>query len=137
MRLVWHGAYECGHASIDNEHIRLFRDANEFLSKILSGCALQETVSTAETLVRDVLQHFQHEEAIITNAGYPRAVEHAAIHRELVDHARALLERYRSGNAGVGDIFQFLAHDVIAKHMLGADRDFFPYLRNQRQAAER
>jgi len=28
-------------------------------------------------------------------------------------------------------LFQFLAYDVVTRHMLGEDRKFFPYLRTQ------
>lgn len=135
VRLVWHRAFECGHEVIDREHKALFQDSNELLAAILSGRPANETSAIADTLVRDVVQHFQDEESIIAAAGYPGAAKHAALHRNLVNRADALVGQFRAGKANVGELFQFLASDVIAKHMLGADRDFFSYLEKQRQAA--
>ncbi len=132
VQLIWHSAYECGHEVVDREHKALFRDSNDLLSAILSGQPADEVDAIVDTLIRDLVQHFQDEESIIAAAGYPGAVAHATIHREIVNRAGALVERFRSGNADLGELFQFLAEDVVAKHMLGADCDFFPYLENQR-----
>ena len=137
VQLVWHSVYECGHEVVDREHKALFVDANDLLSAILSGRPADEVDAIVDTLVRDVVQHFQDEESILVAAGYPGAVAHAAIHRELVNRANALIERFRAGKADVGELFQFLAEDVVAKHMLGVDRNFFPYLKNQRRLADR
>ena len=137
VQLVWYSAYECGHEVVDREHKALFVDANDLLSAILSGRPADEVDAIADTLVRDVVQHFQDEESILVAAGYPGSVAHAAIHRELVNRANALIERFRAGKADVGELFQFLAEDVVAKHMLGVDRNFFPYLKNQRRLSDR
>ncbi|MEI7431691.1 MAG: diguanylate cyclase, partial [Betaproteobacteria bacterium] len=70
----------------------------------------------------------EDEEAIITAAGFPGVAEHAAIHRELVDNAVNLVGRFHAETLDLGELFQFLAHDVVARHMLGSDREFFSYL---------
>jgi len=46
-----------------------------------------------------------------------------------VDKAADVTNRFHAGTLSVGELFQFLAHDVVARHMLGADREFFPFLR--------
>ncbi len=50
------------------------------------------------------------------------------IHHKLVETAITLMDRFQAGSLAIGELFQFLAHDVVARHMLGADREFFPYL---------
>lgn len=107
------------------------------MAAILSGRPAAETSAMVDTLLRDLAQHFQDEESIITAAGHHGAAEHALIHRELLNHAGALVERFRAGKADVGELFQFLAYDVVARHILGADREFFPHLASERQAADR
>ncbi len=128
LKLAWHPAYECGHALIDDQHRLLFGDANKILGAILSARPADEVAVEIDILIGDVLQHFEDEEAIITAAGFPAAIEHAKIHRELVDAAAVFVDRFRTGTLSNGEIFQFLAQDVVAKHLLGADREFFPYL---------
>jgi len=137
VQIIWDSAYECGHEVVDREHKAVFRDSNDLLAAILSRQPADEVDANIDTLVRDLVQHFQDEESIIAAAGYPAAAAHAAIHRELSNRAGALVERFHAGTADVGELFQFLAEDVAAEHMLGADRDFFPYLENQRRLADR
>ncbi len=129
VQLVWQSAYECGNELVDRGHRQLFADANELLAAILGQYEARRLDLIVETLTTDVAQHFADEESVILAAGYPGAAEHAVLHRELVAQARRLLDDYRTGKQGVGDVFQFLAYDVVTRHMLGEDRKFFPYLR--------
>jgi diguanylate cyclase (GGDEF)-like protein/hemerythrin-like metal-binding protein len=132
VQLVWHKSYESGNDVIDREHQGLFVDANELLAAILSGRPVDEVQTLVDTLIRDVVKHFQDEEAILDAAGYPGTAGHAAIHRELVSDAVVLVDRFHAGTLGIGELFNFMAHDVVARHMLGADREFFPYLEARR-----
>jgi diguanylate cyclase (GGDEF)-like protein/hemerythrin-like metal-binding protein len=128
VQLSWHAAYECGNSLIDSQHRGLFGDANKLLTAILSGRPTEDVAALIDVLIRDVIQHFHDEEAIFTAASFPGAEQHAAIHRQLVDSAVVLVGRFHAGTLAIGELFQFLAHDVVARHMLGADREFFPYL---------
>jgi len=137
VQLVWHSVYECGHETVDREHKALFRDTNDVLSAVLSGRPAAEVNRLVDTLVRDIAQHFQHEESILAAAAYPDAAAHAALHRELAQRTGAMVERFRAGRADVGELFRLLAEDVVARHMLVADRAFLPYLKQQAEAAQR
>ncbi len=127
VQLIWHPAYECGQPLIDRQHRGLFADANNLLGAVLSGRPADEVASLVDTLIQDVVQHFEDEEALVAAAGYPGSAEHAAIHRGLVEKAGVLVGHFQMGTLGIGELFQFLAHDVVARHMLRADREFFPY----------
>ncbi|MDR3411126.1 MAG: diguanylate cyclase [Formivibrio sp.] len=128
LQLSWHRAYECGHALIDDQHRALFGHANKLLAAILSRRPNEEVAALIDALVREVAQHFKDEEKIITAAGFSGAAKHAIIHRELIDKAVILVNSFHAGTLTLGDMFQFLAYDVVARHMLGADREYFPYL---------
>ncbi|WP_186406630.1 diguanylate cyclase [Candidatus Accumulibacter aalborgensis] len=132
VHLVWRSAYDCGDEVVDRGHRLLFANANGLLSAILSGHSADGVDAQVDSLIADVLQHFGDEEKVIVAAGFPGATEHIVLHRELVAKAAKLVDEYRAGKQGLGDMFQFLAYEVITKHMLGADRQFFPYLRADR-----
>ncbi|MFZ2814283.1 MAG: diguanylate cyclase [Rhodoferax sp.] len=135
VRLSWHVAYECGNPVIDDGHRGLFADANQLLGAVLSARPKEEVATLVDKLVSDVLAHFKQEEAIISAAGYPGSAEHAAIHQTLVDKAVVLVRHFHAGTLAIGELFQFLAHDVVARHMLGADREFFGYLQSRSEPA--
>ena len=128
VQLIWRKSYKSGNEVIDREHQGLFDDANELLGAILSGRPADEIKTHVGALISDVVKHFHDEEEILAAAGYPGVAGHAAIHRKLVDDAVVLVDRFNAGTLDLGELFNFLAHDMVAKHMLGADREFFPYL---------
>ena len=128
VQLVWRESYECGNEVIDREHRGLFDDTNELLAAMLSGRPADEVTTFVDNLARDVIENFKDEEAILAAAGYPGVSGHAAMHRELVNGVVALVGRFHAGTLGLGELFAFLAHDVVAKHLLGADREFFSYM---------
>lgn len=125
LRLVWHGIYESGHATIDREHQALFDQANSLLAMMLAECPPAEVSAMVDAFIREIALHFSNEEAIIATAGYADVGAHAQVHRELLAEAVRLADRFRAGALEVDQLFHFLAHDVVAKHLLGADRDFF------------
>ena len=137
MQLAWRPAYQSGNALIDEQHRALFSDASRLLTAILSKRTSEEVGALIDVLIPGVARHFQDEEAIIAAAGFPGAAEHAAIHRELVDRAGRLVDRFHAGTLGVGELFEFLANDLIARHLLEADRSFFPCLAGRQPEARR
>jgi diguanylate cyclase (GGDEF)-like protein/hemerythrin-like metal-binding protein len=128
VQLVWRPAYECGNAHIDGQHRELFRDVNALLNAMLSGLATEKVAALVLIFIADVEQHFQDEEAIVAATAYPGSAAHAAQHLELIGKANTLANEFRAGTLSLGELFEYLAHDVVARHMLIADRDFFPYL---------
>ena len=131
ISLSWHTAYQCGNSLIDEQHRALFSDSNQLLTAILSGRPKDEVAVLIDILIRDVAQHFEAEEAIFFDAGYPGAREHAAIHHQLTAKAAEMAGRFQDGTLAIGELFQFLASDLVARHMLKADRQFFPFLQDQ------
>jgi hemerythrin-like metal-binding protein len=128
VQLSWHSAYECGHRIIDEQHLALFAQINNLLSAVLDGKSADNVGAWLDALIADVAQHFRDEEAIIASAGFPASAEHIALHRQLVERAIELVSHFHEGRLGIGELFQFLAHDVVARHILGSDREYFPYL---------
>ena len=130
MQLIWRSAYECGNAVIDAQHLQLFNDINTLLGVMLGEHQADEVAALVQVFIADVSQHFEEEEAIIMAAGYPGAQAHARQHRELVNKARTVAEHFRTGKLALGELFEFLAHDLVARHILIADREFFSSLRS-------
>ncbi|MFT3847262.1 MAG: diguanylate cyclase [Propionivibrio sp.] len=135
IHLVWHSAYECGNAVIDEQHRSLFADANRILSAVLAERPVNELAELIDHLMGDVVRHFKDEEAIIATAGFPGTAEHRAIHSQLLDRALKLVGRFHAGTLEVGELFQFLGYDLVAQHMLSADREFFSVLRGKGRKA--
>jgi diguanylate cyclase (GGDEF)-like protein/hemerythrin-like metal-binding protein/PAS domain S-box-containing protein len=128
-RLIWKPEHTCGHAMIDAEHHALFRSANRLIDSA-SRHDLDRAAFNAmlEEVLGEVAAHFRHEEEILQEYRYPELAAHARLHRGLLKRAEVLRAQAAGRGVGLGDLLEFIAVDVIANHMLLADRDFFPAL---------
>jgi diguanylate cyclase (GGDEF)-like protein/hemerythrin-like metal-binding protein/PAS domain S-box-containing protein len=128
IRLVWRQSAESGHPLIDGQHRALFDQSNRLLSAIVEGRPADVCAEHLRRLLGEVQGHFRDEEAVLLEKGYPEAAQHAGIHAELESRAEAMRAAFEQGEAGLGELFSFLAYEVVAQHMFREDRKFFPYL---------
>lgn len=128
VQLAWRHEYESGNATIDSQHKTLFNLGNTMLSAMIAGQSEQDIAAMATDLSTHVVKHFKDEDSIFRAAGYPLADEHSRIHNALVQGMKELLEKFAVGTLSVGELFSFLALDVISGHLLTEDRKFFSYL---------
>lgn len=136
VNLVWRTHYESGHGQIDAQHRDLFALANALLDASLVGKPGEQILKLAMQLKCATTHHFSYEEALLTRIGYPDIEHHRREHQELLDRAASLFDEAREDRATVPELFQFLAYDVIAHHLLGADRLYFPALRASQSAQD-
>jgi len=129
--LAWSHEYESGNATIDSQHKVLFNLGDSMLSAMIAGQSKENISSIATELAEHVTKHFKDEDAIFRAAGYPLADEHSRIHNTLVHGMKGLLEKFDVGTLSVGELFSFLALDVVSGHLLTEDRKFFPYLQHE------
>ena len=127
VQLMWKDAFMSGNSLIDAQHRGLFEVSNQLLDAVLSSRPTDEISTIVNQLLGDVLQHFHDEEGILSELAYPRLGEHAKEHARLVSKALELADAFKAGTLSVGTLFQFLAYDVVTRHMLGADREYFPF----------
>jgi hemerythrin-like metal-binding protein len=127
LHLVWQEAYECGEPAIDGEHRELFRLANELIDAFLAGGEeFAGVVRAYDSLLAHIAAHFANEEALLAQRGYAGLDAHRRAHAGLLGRARDLRSTVASGGAGLGGMIEFLAGDVVARHLFKTDRDFFP-----------
>ena len=131
VELAWKDGFECGHAPIDLQHRNLFRVANELLAQVLAHGSADETGILIERLLTDVAQHFSDEEEILRQLGFADLEQHAAEHARLLGRGRELLQEFQAQTLSIGNLFQFLAYEVIVRHILGADREYQALIRGR------
>lgn len=135
VQFTWYRAFECGNAEIDRDHQRLFELANELLNGIIAGKPAGQLSEAVDKLMLASRDHFETEEAVLRTVGYSHLTQHAALHRSLLNKAAKLVAEFKAGKTAIGPVFQFLAEDLIVRHMLGADREFFPLFEHHAEPA--
>ncbi|MGB0670200.1 MAG: bacteriohemerythrin [Rhodospirillales bacterium] len=124
-RVSWNPGYETGVPVLDREHASLLERINDVDEAITRGDGIGAIMGRIEILRRDSLDHFDHEEALMRQAGYPNAESHARLHSNLIAMISDLLEQARSGDRAA---LQRGAAEVLktwlVSHLLGADRAY-------------
>ena len=128
VRLVWRTSAECGNAVIDQQHKDLIKASNQILSAILEEKSQEQCWLLIEKLVREVGNHFETEEALLIEADFPLVDTHVQLHKELAEKMNRLVEKFGQGESVIGEVFRFLAYEVIACHIFMEDKKYFPYL---------
>lgn len=127
LHLVWQEGYECGNPTIDAEHRELFELANVLIDAAARSEPDPAAVRGAlNALLTHVAQHFTDEEAILDLHRYHAIEEHRRAHAGLLRRAGDLKRRVERGEAGLGAIVEYLAQQVVARHLMVVDRAFFP-----------
>ena len=137
LKLTWREAYESGNPTIDTEHRELFRLANEIVALAVGEVADENRISAAlDELISHVSMHFADEEAILEACQYRDLPQHRRAHEGLLRRAAHLREEWAHGRATLWAVVEFLAQEVIVRHLLAVDRAFFPLFASERDAPQ-
>jgi diguanylate cyclase (GGDEF)-like protein/PAS domain S-box-containing protein/hemerythrin-like metal-binding protein len=131
LHLVWSEAYACGQPLIDSQHRELFEGANRLLQAVLEHRPPEAVGAGIAEVLGAVEAHFDAELQLLREANYQEVEAHAELHRGLLQRGLALAEQHRQGELSTGDLFAFLAYEVVAQHMLQEDRAFFPIFQGE------
>lgn len=127
IELSWHEDFNSGNAVIADQHKKLFRTSSRLLSAISAGKDKEECLALIKNLLEETQLHFHDEENIIRLQKYPGTEDHCLIHRGLMVKADELSEKFKLGQLAIGELFTFLANDIIWHHMYVEDRKFFSF----------
>ena len=113
-------------AVIDAERQNLFKQGNQLLDTAMRADVDPAAFKAAlKRLLGLIADHFHNEEGILEQRGYARLAEHAAKHAKLLEHARVLGQHSDERGISVGELVDFLVVEVVTKHILQEDRDYF------------
>ncbi len=130
LHLIWLEGYECGDPTIDAEHRELFLLANKLIDAALPAQVKPVEVRAAlGEFLAHMQRHFSDEEAILAQLHYDNLAEHRRAHAGLIRRALAMVAQLDAGELSLGTIVEFLAQDVVARHLAVMDRAFFPLFR--------
>jgi len=134
--LSWRKDYEVGVAQIDAEHHGLFDLINAFHDTRARGDSRREVALVLNRLVAYAEEHFQHEEKLMSENGYPNLEMHREQHGELVASIFAINERLAADTVKAStEILPFIKNWLV-EHIVKNDMDIGDFLRlKSRQAA--
>ena len=128
LKVVWSSKFESGHEGIDAQHKELFDDSNEIFETILSIKTKEEQLESLMKIMDDLKEHFDYEEEVLREIGYPEVNYHAVSHMNLINSSKLFIEKFEKEEVEVIEVLNFLIFEVIADHLYRQDRLYFPYL---------
>lgn len=127
VKLEWNESCASGHPALDAGYRGLFARANGLIAASLLPASRRDELMAAMARCFDHLrQQFGAEERLLAERGYAGLEAHKVAHRVLLQRAATLGEEIRSGEETFGAVVEFLAHEVVSRHLLTVDREFFP-----------
>jgi len=133
--MSWRKDYEVGVPQIDAEHRLLFDLVNEFHDTYARGGTQREIAHLLNRLIAYAEEHFQHEEKLMSDNGYPQLDLHQKLHSELVLSVFAINEGLAADTVKASkETVQFLKSWLL-DHILKHDMDIGDFLRRKSMQA--
>ena len=134
--LSWSKQYLIGDDIIDAEHIKLFELINDFHSRWMETQDKHEISEVFRQLVAYAEIHFQHEESIMAEAGYPKLTEHQKIHETMFETIFELHKSHMEKGLRLEmDTMRFV-RSWLLDHILQEDYLFRDFLKRTKKEAE-
>jgi hemerythrin-like metal-binding protein len=132
--IEWTPALEVGNEQMDRQHKQLVKILNELHQAMLAGSQTRDLVRVMEELILYTKYHFNTEERLMAEAGYPGLARHKQKHQALTAKVEEYAAEVLKGRATLSlSILQFLK-DWLNKHILGTDKEFAEFVRSRKVA---
>lgn len=132
----WLPTYSVGHPKIDEQHKEIVNMVNRLHESILQNKVDEEVASVLKELISYTQYHFDEEENVMYELGYPHLKDHMRVHQELINRIGGYLIKLRSGQkVSVFQLIGFL-REWLMNHILVDDMKIKTYLENNPQQQE-
>jgi len=128
--MIWDTSFSTSIDTFDDHHKVLFGMVNELNEAMQHKRSKEAIGSVLQRLIAYTGFHFAAEEEAFRKTGYPEEAAHCKQHKDLVQQAVALQEKFNSGETLLThDVIEFL-NDWLVKHIKGTDNRYGAHLRS-------
>lgn len=129
--IEWSNDFKIGEDEIDKEHWGLFALIHDLGDKLAGGASEDSVAVTIEALVAYVDVHFDHEERLMQETGYPGFAAHKKAHEALAKRVAELKEDLRRApnTFDYSALMEFLSN-WLSQHIIKLDMEFAAYHKN-------
>ena len=125
----WNPDWETGNSTIDQEHKQLLAQMESLFVAVAEGRKKGEAERALMLIGEYVDNHFNHEEELMKQTGYPGQEEHRAIHEDLRSQVHAMVAAYLDNPDPLpAAVIDFLVN-WLRDHLGHADRMLAEHLR--------
>ena len=129
--VAWDESLSVGIQAIDDEHQKLLSLINNLQTAVLYPTGETFERQALSELVEYTKYHFQREEELMRENGYPDFEAHKRQHEEMIEEVSEFLGAYeKDREATIDELTRFLKTWLI-DHIAGTDQQYAPYLRDK------
>jgi hemerythrin-like metal-binding protein len=129
--IKWRDSYEIGFKGVDEQHQQLVSILNELYEAQITGTSKIMIGETLDKVIDYTKYHFESEEKYMKEYNYLRFDEHHKQQRDLVEQAEKLKKDFSSNNLLLSLKTLDFLKDWLINHILGSDKDFGEFVREQ------
>lgn len=129
--IVWKDEYSVGIKELDNDHKKLIYLLNQFKTAYDYDISEEFEHQALEDLVSYTHSHFEREETMMKESGYPDYENHKAQHARMIKQVDGFVEKYKAeGHEALDEVCDFLNNWLI-NHINGTDKSYSQYLKDK------
>jgi hemerythrin-like metal-binding protein len=126
--LSWNHECIVGVKAMDDQHGIIMDTMNELRQMIIQGRERKAICGQLEYLIELTQRHFQNEELLLEQRGFPGLQDHRTAHQRLLSQIQAATEHAKhSEDVEIQALFHFL-RNWYSEHIEGLDRQYGPWL---------
>jgi len=115
--MPWSDALSVGQEDIDNDHMILIGLVNRVHGAASGKQGKDATLQAVDQLIAYTALHFEQEEKLMADAGYPGLPAHKKLHDALTGRAKDLRRRLAAGEPSVGEELMALIKEWLCDHI--------------------
>lgn len=126
--LTWSHHCSVGVKAMDDQHGILMDTMNELYLELVRGCDRKQLDAQMERLIEFSRMHFESEERLLEQHGFPGFAEHREAHRQLLRQIRETVDRMeRTEGEALRSFLDFL-RAWYSEHIEGLDQQYGAWL---------
>lgn len=127
--MQWSDDLSVGVAVIDADHKKLIAMVNTLFEGVREGKGRDAVGAILDGLITYTVEHFNREEKLFAQTGYPLAAEHRAQHEKLKEEVLAIQQKYAAGKSYTITLetMNFLKAWLV-NHIQGSDQKYRSHL---------
>lgn len=134
-RIQWDPRLSVGVEQIDEDHKNLIRQYNLLVEHLARDFDPNSVLMALDFLSSYINTHFEREEVLMRDVGYPDLERHAKAHAHLKQMVERLYNRFQSERTlAVAEALASLAGEWLTHHILRDDRAIGDFIRARQVA---
>ncbi|HUI45161.1 MAG TPA: bacteriohemerythrin [Nitrospirota bacterium] len=126
--LKWNNRYSVHVDEIDKQHQKLINLINEMYDAMQAGKGGEIIDTVVDRFVDYTVYHFNTEERLLQQHGYPKYDAHKEMHDNIAKKARDLKETLEKGNKPSNIDVMLLLTNWLNAHILEEDKKYAPHI---------